>query len=376
MAKAAKRTITAVHKRQQQYVRQIEREGFDYGLTVASAFVRSIRDLGYRSAATALDELVDNSIEAGAANIHIFFGYGQSPSEAKPDRVAIADDGYGMVREMIRAAVVWGGTDRENSRNLFGRYGYGLPSASVSQGQRFTVYSRADAGDFYAVTLDVSRINDYMVGNRVVVPELTAQALPMWVSLYLADGFPGGFDTARTIVVWDKLDRMTWKTTTALETNLLQHFGVVYRNYLRQVDLIVNGKQVAPIDPLFTTPGHRFYDFDDERAEALPSLRIIVPVDGVSPDPEVELRLAYMPPTFLSKDKTMGAVGKNANPRFPVRRDNHGFVVCRHGRQSAIRALLRRLARALDEIGAEPSPDTIALAEQLRGDPDRQNRAA
>lgn len=48
----------------------------------------------------------------------------------------------------------------------------------------------------------------------------------------------------------------------------------------------------------------------------------------------------------------------------------------RLGDPDAIRALLRRLALALDEIGAEPSPDSVALAEQLRRDLNRPNRAA
>jgi hypothetical protein len=34
----------------------------------------------------------------------------------------------------------------------FGRYGYGLPSSCVSQGQRFTVYSIVEGGSVHAVT--------------------------------------------------------------------------------------------------------------------------------------------------------------------------------------------------------------------------------
>lgn len=48
----------------------------------------------------------------------------------------------------------------------------------------------------------------------------------------------------------------------------------------------------------------------------------------------------------------------------------------RLGDGDAIRALLRRLALALDEIGAEPAQDTIALADQLRRDLQRPHRAA
>ena len=166
-------TMTAaakVHRRQQDYIDTITAAGFDFGLTVAEAFVNSMRDLGYKSTATALDELIDNSLEAGAENVHVAFGYGKS--QAKPEEIAVLDDGYGMLPTMIRASVVWGGTDREGSRDLFGRYGYGLPSASISQGKRLTVYSRPDAGAFHAVDLDIDEIRSgkYMINQQFVVP--------------------------------------------------------------------------------------------------------------------------------------------------------------------------------------------------------------
>ena len=45
------------------------------------------------------------------------------------------------------------------------------------------------------------------------------------------------------------------------------------------------------------------------------------------------MRLSYMPPRFFSIDKTKKAIGKNENGRFKVRKDNHGFIICRNGRQ-------------------------------------------
>jgi DNA-binding SARP family transcriptional activator len=49
----------------------------------------------------------------------------------------------------------------------------------------------------------------------------------------------------------------------------------------------------------------------------------------------------------------------------------------RLGDAEAIRSLLRHLALALDGIGAEPSEDTVALAEDLRRDlDDRRDRSA
>src|SRR4051794_35430103 len=102
-----------VHQHQQDYVEDLKQKGLWGGLTVAQAFVESIRDLGYRNTATATNELIDNAGEAGAENVHVAFGY--TGKSRKPSSLVTIDDGVGMVPDMIRASVVWGGTDRHGS---------------------------------------------------------------------------------------------------------------------------------------------------------------------------------------------------------------------------------------------------------------------
>ena len=119
-------------KRQKAHVEKLAKENFRYGLTVGAAFVRGIRKVGYKHTGTALDELIDNAKEAEASQVHVVFGYEGGKSDKKPTQIAVVDNGYGMIPEMVRVAVLWGGTDRENSRTGIGRFGYGLPSASMS----------------------------------------------------------------------------------------------------------------------------------------------------------------------------------------------------------------------------------------------------
>jgi len=127
--------------RQKAYIQQLKKANFKFGLTVGTAFVRGIRDIGYKNTGTALDELIDNAYQAGASNAHIVFGFESGKSDKKPSEIAVIDNGDGMIPEMIRASVLWGGTDRHNDRTGLGRYGYGLPSSCVSQGRRYEVYS-------------------------------------------------------------------------------------------------------------------------------------------------------------------------------------------------------------------------------------------
>lgn len=324
-----------VHARQQEYVNRIKSEGFDFGLTVATSFVKSIRDLGYRSTGTALNDLIDNAAEAGAEHIHIAFGY--PDGSKKPGAIATLDDGIGMVPDMVRAAVVWGGTDRHNSRDLFGRYGYGLPSSSVSQGRRFTVYSRTADGPFYAVTLDLDEIAEgrYIENGRVTVPVPAPADLPTFASDYAKKEFPGGTDALRTVVVWDKLDRISYRQSDKLENHLLETFGTTYRNLLRSMSLVVNGKAVAPVDPLFITEGARFYDLDDDRAVADDPITFEVrDQDSRESLGLVRVRFSLMPPTFARLDKRKKDSNKsNQNKRFPILKEHNGVIVLRQGRQ-------------------------------------------
>lgn len=327
---------------QRQYARRMAAKGFGFDLMVADAFVRGMRDIGYRSTATALDELIDNAIQAEAQKIGVCFGY--TNSDAKPSQIAVVDDGHGMDPDMIRLAIIWGGTHRENDRQGFGRYGYGLPSASLSQGRRFSVYSRTADGEWHAVTLDVDELagGAYNQDGRIVAPAPTRADPPEWVKGYVKKVCPAALQHG-TVVVLDRLEpgRLTWKTTAALQRNLLEHFGVTYRNFLREVDIWVGDEAVQPVDPLFLMPGGRFYDLDDERAEALEPLHIEIK-DEETRDVlgTIKVRFAYMPPTFQykkeHKDKAKSArsgVRTWLNQRFPIMKDHNGIIVTRQGRQ-------------------------------------------
>jgi hypothetical protein len=319
---------------QRKYARGKTEEGFDFGLTVADAFVRGIRDIGYRDTGRALDELVDNALQADASKALLTFGF-DSASDAKPTSIAVADNGHGMDPEMLRLAVIWGGTHRENDRTGFGRYGYGLPSACVSQGQRFSVFSKVEGGTLSAVTLDLEEIGDGDLtdeSGRIVVPPAQPSELPKWVMRQIREQL-GIEDFERgTVVVIEKLDRLSWKTKTTLERHLLQGIGTTYRNFLRHTGIWVGEKRVAPVDPLFTTPGYRFYDLDSDRAEALEdhSFEVKDP-DTRKPVGTVKVRYSSMPPTFARIDKNVERGTNNA--RFEIMAAHNGIIVMREGRQ-------------------------------------------
>src|SRR5262249_6408312 len=256
------------------------------------------RDIGYKSTGTALDELIDNAKQAGATDVHVIFGFEGGSSDKKPSEIAIIDNGHGMEPDMIRAAVTWGGTHRENDRSGFGRYGYGLPSSCISTGRRYTVYSRQKKADWHAVTVDTDAISDgeYTTPQgEIIVPKAVKAVLPRFVQEHIGKVCKKGDLKSGTVIVIEKLDKLSWKTAGALQENLLRHFGVVYHKMRADLQVSVNDKRVEPIDPLFVTPGFRWYNLDEDRAQALDPIVIDVKNPNTRAiEGQITARLSYM----------------------------------------------------------------------------------
>ncbi|RZU51206.1 histidine kinase/DNA gyrase B/HSP90-like ATPase [Krasilnikovia cinnamomea] len=100
---------------------------------------RALDSLGRNhSLETALADLVDNSIDAGARNVLIrFIRVG-----TRLTGLYVVDDGRGMTPDSIDTAMTLGGRRRYSGTDL-GRFGVGLKAASFSQAASLTVLTRA-----------------------------------------------------------------------------------------------------------------------------------------------------------------------------------------------------------------------------------------
>lgn len=322
-------------QKQQEYLAWLEAEGQAPDLVHGEQFIAGMRKLGYRDTGHALDELIDNSLEAGATKTLVLFGY-SGKTNAKPTDIAIVDNGLGMPKGMLQSAVVWGGTHRHNSRDFFGRFGFGLPSASMSIGQRFEVYSRQDGGPWYMVPIDLEEIVSgdpvYRGPDGRIVPPAPVEALPpAWVVADSAASIDLERVEAGTVVVIRKIDNLTKATAMALQTFLLAHFGTIYRNFIDRMKIEVNGTAVEAIDPLFVTPTARYYDIGNGKfAEPLPELRIPVRYqrDGLQGSEEIVCRFAYLPYGFMKTSDN-----KDHGGRKNAMTDGLGIIFMRQGRQ-------------------------------------------
>jgi hypothetical protein len=99
-------------------------------------FILSTRDTGHRSTASAVAELVDNSVQAGATWIRIFVNQDGIGVERRVQQLAVLDNGCGVDAVTLTTALRFGGSSRFDDRSGPGRFGMGLPNCSVSQANR------------------------------------------------------------------------------------------------------------------------------------------------------------------------------------------------------------------------------------------------
>lgn len=292
----------------------------------------SMRSVRYADEAHAAADLVDNSIESGASQIHIAY----KTEGANIVELAFIDDGSGIVREFLPHATKWGGSSNQGKRNLFGRFGFGLPSASVNRSRAYDVYSRTAATEpFSVVTVDLDNLVDE--DGMVPLPEVKERELPAWVKAYVETKasetpFAGGLNAVRTVVVWRNPDRLSWGSVQTSTARFLEHFGVTYASWLSVVAIVVGGKLVEPTDVLFTTPGYRWYDIDGF-AGAEPQSTIVFEAKASNGQSyPVKVRFSYLSTDAMNA--TVAPVGKGARPkvRMRLRKEYNGFFVTRHGR--------------------------------------------
>jgi hypothetical protein len=343
MADSSGMTIETV-ERQRKYVKEQQKKGAGLGVVFADAFLRGMRDLGYKNPAWALAEQIDNAFQAAGDTVAIRFGFlPTNKSASKPDYLAIVDNGNGMIPEMIGFSVRWGGTDREGDRKGFGRYGYGLPSSAVSMAKRYTVYSKVADGDWHAVTVDIDQLSAAAHDIEKTTELLTAKPakLPAWISKAASGSDRLDVSTLQsgTVVVLEDLDRLRrlsgWIKVESLQTKLLQHFGVIYRYWIPERRITVDGVETAVVDPLFLMEHGRFYSETEVLAERVET-RTFEVTTSTGETGAVRIRASVLPPNFqLVNPAEYGneAIRAKNNNRLPIMKQYNGILVCRERRQ-------------------------------------------
>lgn len=96
-------------------------------------FLLATRDAGYRNLASALNELIDNSLQSSATRIDVLIQDSRETpsvaSDAPTVLVGVLDNGCGMAPAALVRARQFGGSIRFDDRSGLGRFGRGCRTA-------------------------------------------------------------------------------------------------------------------------------------------------------------------------------------------------------------------------------------------------------
>ncbi|MDF2389129.1 ATP-binding protein [Nostoc ellipsosporum NOK] len=382
--------------RQRKYLARLPKN-FEFPLFNSKQALKSQRSSGYRNTAAAAREIVDNALEAGAKHIYVAFERPQTlKSYQRKDSitsVAFIDDGAGMLPEMARYALSWGGGTHFDDPSFIGKFGFGLPNASINQTEIVEVYTKtADAKAITKAWLDINEMDQF--GPQSIKPPVDAD-LPDFVKGYMKEHgikFEHG-----TVVVWRNPDRLSFRTGAALKEHLVDDFGVTYRYLLKDFELTVETMKVEPVDPLFLDPKGRFYltpedggaqpgqpvaiavKFFRDRESGTLHLKNVEDADELDENDvdllatgAINIRVASFPKGFVAGTGKRKAGNTDAHRRFDIRKPRRGLSFVRANREIETVDLFPKTAKEESRgLGQWPLLQSYAYhwAAELRFDP-------
>lgn len=318
-----------------------------HDIVPAHLAVQAMRDNGYKNAAYAIAELMDNAIQAGASQVELLCGQRMkqltSRKSSHIEQIALLDNGCGMDAIVLRLALQFGnGTHLDKDQHTgIGRFGMGLPSSSVSQCKRVDVWSWQNGVENALYTyLDLDEIKTRQLNE---VPQPIPKSVPhTWLKVGQS------FSDSGTLVVWSKIDRCMWRTGKTIIDHSELLIGRMYRKFLDndQVEIRMYAfdldsydqileRYALPNDPLYLMrktscppPFNNQPMFEIWQGDNNDEITFIINFE--EKDHEVKLRFAYAKEEARKSDngKQPGALahGKHAAK-------NVGISVVRAGRE-------------------------------------------
>lgn len=217
----------------------------------ADALCQSLRAFGY-DLTTAVADLIDNSITAGAKNIYIDFEW-----QGKDSCIYMLDDGKGMNEEELINAMRPGSQNplSERSKNDLGRFGLGLKTASFSQCKKLIVVSKSKECKVSARCWDLDYVNQ--CGEWRLIKDIQEIREKFYDKLIQLN--------SGTLVIWTKLDRIIGQCDKnnskeklnfyELASDVKRHLSMVFHRYLegnKPLMIWVNGMKIESWDPFLT----------------------------------------------------------------------------------------------------------------------------
>ncbi len=239
----------------------------DNSLFEPQTSLQAMRDSRYRHPANAIAELIDNSIDARARRVDLLIREVEQLITTRRrwriDQIAVFDNGHGMSSQTLTQALRFVKNQPAQSINRIGKYGFGLPTSSVSQCRRVDVWTwQNDIGQAVHSYIDVGMVEK---GEQDAVPYPDLTPIPdEWLDIVS----PDTLDQNRgTLVVWSDIDRIKMQSETIFR-QVEEEIGRIYRHFINNKELNIRmasikqgqlqpytDRNVRPNDPLYLMHG-------------------------------------------------------------------------------------------------------------------------
>lgn len=255
---------------------RVLKDGAKVPLFFGQTLINSLRDVGYNNTTSALCEHVDNSLQAGAREIRVFFRQTGKRGEYQID-ACVYDNGHGMSSTVLKAATAFGGSMSYGNRHGIARFGMGMKTAALSMSPVMELFSWQEPGAYYNMTLDVEAVGK----ERANLIELPDPRLLTELPDEVADFFrktleypkdrseqvllaSSGEDLSErlgrsgTIVYMPECDRLTFAKAATLVDHATKEMARVYRRFIASgVKMYVNNRLLEASDPTYSMPSAR-----------------------------------------------------------------------------------------------------------------------
>lgn len=211
----------------------------------AASMIETFRAIGY-NIETAVADIIDNSISAGAKNVWISFDWLGSDTW-----LAVKDDGSGMNDKELIQALRPGSKNPLSDRisSDLGRFGLGLKTASFSQARKLTVISKKEKVASVYWTWDLDFVKQ--TGNWNLIKYLPDEKFEMEISK-LKSG---------TIVIWNDIDRVvkdfkqednkTLDTFLTVMMKVKNHLSMVFHRFIerKEINIFFQDEKIIAWNP-------------------------------------------------------------------------------------------------------------------------------
>ena len=296
----------------------------------ANTAIQTFRDNGYKNTASAISELIDNSIDAKAKNIQILVFEKTVTKSNRPQKqisqIIVLDDGNGMNENDLKTSLQFGNGTKLDADKGIGKFGIGLPNASVSQCKKVEVYTWQKNKSLYTY-LDIDEVKENKQQN---INDVEEKNLPEKIreEIKLKD--------SGTAIVWSNCDRLDIARGDTLYRRMSKKLCRVFRHYLdknskfkQKINIsykVVEGdfeEELVPNDPMYLSVPNNLPGYEDEAVMELKTN------DDDAREGKIEL-------TFLNP-KTNNYENSNVYFRFSFIKDdvwkNSGISFVRDGRE-------------------------------------------